>query len=91
MFNNVEVGLCQNFGALKSLVTSGIQIGHMKMHLLNILNQNNATQKQKIKAIEFFNKAIKIEGSKVVVVKKIMYLKVVSDPIFFFLLSFKIL
>ena len=48
------VGLSQNFGALKSLVTSGIQIGHMKMHLLNILNQNNATQKQKIKAIEFF-------------------------------------
>ena len=48
------VGLSQNFGALRSLVTSGIQIGHMKMHLLNILNQNNATQKQKIKAIEFF-------------------------------------
>ena len=48
------VGLSQNFGALKSLVTSGIQVGHMKMHLLNILNQNNATQKQKIKAIEFF-------------------------------------
>ena len=48
------VGLSQNFGALKSLITSGIQMGHMKMHLLNILNQNNATQKQKIKAIEFF-------------------------------------
>ena len=29
-------------------------MGHMKMHLLNILNQNKATQKQKIKAIEFF-------------------------------------
>ena len=48
------VGLSQNFGALKSLITSGIQMGHMKMHLLNILNQNKATQKQKIKAIEFF-------------------------------------
>ena len=47
------VGLSQNFGALKSLITSGIQMGHMKMHLLNILNQNKATQKQKIKAIEF--------------------------------------
>ena len=53
------VGLSQNFGALKSLITSGIQMGHMKMHLLNILNQNKATQKQKIKAIEFFkNKPI---------------------------------
>ena len=48
------VGLSQNFGALKSLITSGIQMGHMKMHLLNILNQNKASQKQKIKAIEFF-------------------------------------
>ena len=31
-------GLSQNFGALKSLITSGIQKGHMKMHLINILN-----------------------------------------------------
>jgi len=48
------VGLSQNFGALKSLITSGIQTGHMKMHLLNILNQNNASETQKIKAIEYF-------------------------------------
>ena len=32
------LGLAQNFGAIKSLVTTGIQKGHMKMHLLNILN-----------------------------------------------------
>ena len=32
-------GLAQNFAAIQSLVTSGIQRGHMKMHLLNILNQ----------------------------------------------------
>ncbi len=57
------VGLSQNFGALKSLITSGIQIGHMKMHLLNILNQNNATKKQKIKALEFFkNKLVTYSG-----------------------------
>lgn len=31
-------GLAQNFGAVKSLVTTGIQKGHMKLHLLNILN-----------------------------------------------------
>ena len=29
----VAVGLAQNFAALRSLITSGIQQGHMKMHL----------------------------------------------------------
>ena len=47
-------GLAQNFGALRSLVTSGIQKGHMKMHLFNILNQLNATSDQKEKATEYF-------------------------------------
>jgi hydroxymethylglutaryl-CoA reductase len=32
------LGLAQNFAAVKSLVTTGIQKGHMKMHLSNILN-----------------------------------------------------
>lgn len=36
-------GLAQNFAALRSLTTVGIQQGHMKMHLNNILNQWNAT------------------------------------------------
>lgn len=40
------VGLAQNFGALTSLVTTGIQKGHMKMHLLNICNQLNATKEE---------------------------------------------
>jgi len=40
------VGLAQNFGAVRSLVTTGIQQGHMKMHLLNILNQLNANEEQ---------------------------------------------
>ena len=48
-------GLAQNFAALRSLITSGIQKGHMKMHLLNILNQQNATVDQKKKAMQFFN------------------------------------
>lgn len=47
-------GLAQNFAAVRSLVTSGIQKGHMKMHLLNILNQLNATSDQKEKAIVHF-------------------------------------
>jgi len=48
-------GLAQNFAALRSLITSGIQKGHMKMHLLNILNQQDATVDQKKKAMQFFN------------------------------------
>lgn len=47
-------GLAQNFGAVSSLVTTGIQKGHMKMHLLNILNQFDATNEEKDKAIEYF-------------------------------------
>ena len=49
-------GLAQNFAAIRSLITSGIQKGHMKMHLLNILNQLKATSIQKEKAILHFKK-----------------------------------
>lgn len=47
-------GLAQNFAALRSLVTVGIQRGHMKMHLLNILNQLGATEAEKQAMVEFF-------------------------------------
>lgn len=47
-------GLSQNFAALRSLTTTGIQEGHMKMHLMNILNQFEATQEEKNKLIEYF-------------------------------------
>lgn len=47
-------GLAQNFAALRSLVTTGIQKGHMKMHLLNILNQMGATQIEKEAMIKHF-------------------------------------
>jgi hydroxymethylglutaryl-CoA reductase len=47
-------GLANNFGALRSLVTSGIQIGHMKMHLMNILNYFNATLTEKEETIQHF-------------------------------------
>lgn len=40
-------GLAQNFAAIRSLVTTGIQQGHMKMHLLNILNQLGATMDER--------------------------------------------
>lgn len=47
-------GMANNFGALKSLTTSGIQKGHMKMHLLNILNHFEATDAEKEEAVEYF-------------------------------------
>ncbi|HSI69423.1 MAG TPA: hydroxymethylglutaryl-CoA reductase, degradative [Gillisia sp.] len=47
-------GLAQNFAALRSLVTTGIQQGHMKMHLMNILNQQNATPGEKDELIDYF-------------------------------------
>ncbi len=49
-----SAGLANNFGAVKSLVTKGIQVGHMKMHLFNILNFYAATQEEKLKALEYF-------------------------------------
>ena len=48
------VGLAQNFAAVKSLVTTGIQQGHMKMHLSNILNQLGATEREAKEAIAYF-------------------------------------
>ena len=48
------VGLAQNFGAVRSLVTTGIQKGHMKMHLLNILNQLEATEAEKASIQKYF-------------------------------------
>ncbi|GMN09948.1 hydroxymethylglutaryl-CoA reductase, degradative [Croceitalea sp. MTPC9] len=47
-------GLAQNFAALRSLVTTGIQKGHMKMHLMNILNQLGADGNEKTKLIAYF-------------------------------------
>lgn len=47
-------GLAQNFAALRSLVTTGIQKGHMRMHLGNILNQLNANASQKNAAEIYF-------------------------------------
>ncbi len=48
------VGLAQNFGAVRSLVTTGIQRGHMKMHMTNILNHLSATEAEMTAAQTFF-------------------------------------
>ncbi len=47
-------GLAQNFAALRALTTSGIQEGHMKMHLMNILNQLNANEAEKAAVVAYF-------------------------------------
>lgn len=47
-------GLAQNFAAVRSLVTTGIQKGHMKMHLLNMLNQMGASESEKVQLVDYF-------------------------------------
>ncbi len=48
-------GLAQNFAALRSLVTTGIQKGHMKMHLQNILRQQQASARETQAATAHFS------------------------------------
>lgn len=48
------VGLAQNFAAVRSLTTTGIQAGHMKMHLTNILASMQANDEEVTKAKSFF-------------------------------------
>jgi hydroxymethylglutaryl-CoA reductase len=48
------VGLAQNFAALRSLVTTGIQQGHMKMHLQNILQLLGADDARREQATKYF-------------------------------------
>lgn len=50
-----SVGLASNFAAVKSLVTTGIQKGHMKMHLSNILSSIGVTEKEKAETIKYFS------------------------------------
>jgi hydroxymethylglutaryl-CoA reductase len=48
------VGLAQNFAAVRSLTTTGIQAGHMKMHLTNILASMKANDDEVVKAKKYF-------------------------------------
>ena len=49
-------GLAQNFAALRALTTKGIQHGHMKMHLQNILNQFKVNDEEKAIITAYFDK-----------------------------------
>ena len=48
------IGLAQNFAAIKALTTKGIQHGHMKMHLTNIIKQLNATEAETLWLMNYF-------------------------------------
>jgi len=47
-------GLASNFGAVKALVSVGIQQGHMKMHLSNILNQLQIPEEHRAEILTYF-------------------------------------
>ena len=64
-------GLAQNFAAIRSLTTTGIQKGHMKMHLMNILNQLEATREEKEKTVAHFTKAAVTHSAVVSFVNKL--------------------
>ena len=47
-------GLASNFAAVKALVSVGIQKGHMKMHLSNIMNQLQIPEEKRAEIQEYF-------------------------------------
>jgi len=47
-------GLAQNFAAIRALTTTGIQKGHMKLHLNNIIKLLDASKKEKAYLITYF-------------------------------------
>lgn len=49
-----SVGLATNYSAIKMLITKGIQEGHMRMHLINILRHFKATNEEIKGAVEYF-------------------------------------
>jgi hydroxymethylglutaryl-CoA reductase len=50
-----SVGLASNFSAIRALVSTGIQHGHMKFHLNNILLSLNATPEEQTLAKRHFD------------------------------------
>ncbi len=64
-------GLAQNFAALRSLTTTGIQEGHMKMHLMNILNQFEANEEEKKTIVNHFKTNIVTHSAVVEQIEKL--------------------
>jgi hydroxymethylglutaryl-CoA reductase len=70
-------GLAQNFAALRALTTTGIQKGHMKMHLFNILNQLEATEAEKQEMVRYFTDKVPHHRE---VVNKFCEMRGISSP-----------
>ncbi len=70
-------GLAQNFAALRALTTTGIQKGHMKMHLLNILNQLEATEEEIAEIKAYFEDKVVTHSD---VVKKFCEVRGIEVP-----------
>ncbi|MBP0905479.1 hydroxymethylglutaryl-CoA reductase, degradative [Mariniflexile gromovii] len=68
-------GLAQNFAALRSLTTTGIQEGHMKMHLMNILNQFGATETEKATLTDHFKTNLVTHTAVVEAIKDLRFKK----------------
>ncbi len=64
-------GLAQNFAALRSLTTTGIQEGHMKMHLNNILNQFQVTDEEAFLIKKHFKDAVVSHSAAVDFIEKL--------------------
>ncbi|MDD7886547.1 hydroxymethylglutaryl-CoA reductase, degradative [Flavivirga sp. 57AJ16] len=71
-------GLAQNFAALRSLTTTGIQQGHMKMHLMNILNQFDANNEEKQTITEHFKTNVVTHSAVVEAINKLRVSKLRS-------------
>jgi hydroxymethylglutaryl-CoA reductase len=70
-------GLAQNFAALRALTTTGIQKGHMKMHLLNILNQLEATEAEIATIKDWFEDKVVVYSD---VIKKFCEVRGIEAP-----------
>jgi len=64
-------GLSQNFAALRSLTTIGIQEGHMKMHLNNILNQYQVTAEERVLIKNHFKDTVVSHSAAVEFIEKL--------------------
>jgi hydroxymethylglutaryl-CoA reductase len=51
---SAAAGMANHFSAIKALITGGIQKGHMKLHLVNILNLLGANEDEKKAALDYF-------------------------------------
>jgi len=64
-------GLAQNFAALRSLTTVGIQEGHMKMHLNNIINQFQVTNEERVLIKNHFKNTVVSHSAAVDFIEKL--------------------